>query len=68
MNAEKSFFARNELEYLGLKIPSQGIMPLPDKIEAIKNIAVPAIKTSFQSLKSLIINIKPCGNIDLILK
>ena len=29
--AEKSYFARNELEYLGLRITRQGIMPLPDK-------------------------------------
>ena len=44
VNAEKSFFARNELEYLGLKISKQGIIPLPDKVEAIKNIAVPITK------------------------
>ena len=44
VNAEKSFFARNELEYLGFKITRQGIMPLPDKVETIKNIAVPTTK------------------------
>ena len=27
---EKSFFARDNLEYLGFKITRQGIMPLPD--------------------------------------
>ena len=32
INAEKSFFARDNLEYLGLKIARQGIMPLPDKV------------------------------------
>ena len=36
VNAEKSFFARNELEYLGFKIMQQGIMLLPDKVEDIK--------------------------------
>ena len=30
VKAEKSFFARNELEYLGFKITREGIMPLPD--------------------------------------
>ena len=40
VNVEKSFFARNELEHLGFKITRKGIMPLPDKVEAIKNIAV----------------------------
>ena len=33
------FFVRNELKYLGFRITRQGIMPLPDKVEAIKNIA-----------------------------
>ena len=43
-NAEKSFFARNALKYPGLKITRQGMMPLADKVEAIKNIAVPTAK------------------------
>ena len=46
VNAEKSFFARNELECLGFRITRQGIMPLPDKVEAIKHIAVPTTKNS----------------------
>ena len=29
INAEKSFLARDSLEYLGFKITRQGIMPLP---------------------------------------
>ena len=41
VNVEKSFFARNELEYLGFWITRQGIMSLPDKVEASKNIAMP---------------------------
>ena len=41
---KKSFFARNELEYLGYRITRRGIMPLPDKVKAIKNIAVPTTK------------------------
>ena len=44
---EKSFFARNELEYLGLR---QGIMPLPDKVAAIKNIAVPTTEKQLRSV------------------
>ena len=32
VNAEKSSFTRNELEYLGFKITKQGIIPLPDKV------------------------------------
>ena len=44
--AEKSFFARNELKYIGFKITREGIMSLPDKVEAIENIAVPTTKNS----------------------
>ena len=46
VNAKKSFFARNEIEYLGFTITRQGIMHLPDKVEAINNIAVPTTKNS----------------------
>ena len=37
VNAKKSFFAKSELEYLGFWITRQGIMPLPKKVQAIKN-------------------------------
>ena len=36
VNAEKSFFARNELEYIGCEITREGIMPLPDKVETMR--------------------------------
>ena len=45
INAEKLFFARDNFEYLGFKITRQGIMPLPDKVQASKDIAVPIIKS-----------------------
>ena len=41
VNAKKSFFAKSELEYLGFWITRQGIMPLPKKVQAITNLAVP---------------------------
>ena len=41
VNTKNSFFTRNELEHLGFKITRKGIMPLPDKVQAIKDIAVP---------------------------
>ena len=41
VNTKKSVFAINELEYLGFKITREDIMPLPGRVEAIKNIAVP---------------------------
>ena len=39
-NAEKSVFARDNLQYLSFRMTRQGIMPLPDKVQAIKDIAV----------------------------
>ena len=54
VSAEKSFFARNELEHLGFWIARQGIMPLPDKVEAIKDIAVPTTKKQLRSFIGLI--------------
>jgi len=41
VNASKSFFAREELEYLGYWITQEGIKPLSKKVEAINNLAVP---------------------------
>ena len=38
------FLTRNELEDLVFRITRQGIMPLPGKVKAIKNIAVPTTK------------------------
>ena len=41
VNAEKSFFARTELEYLGYWVTNQGISPQTKKVAAILNIAAP---------------------------
>ena len=54
MNVEKSFFARNELEYLDFKITREGIIYSPDKVEAIENIAVPTKKKQIQSFIRII--------------
>jgi hypothetical protein len=35
VNAEKSFFGRTELDYLGCKISRDGIRPDPKKVEAV---------------------------------
>ena len=43
VNAKKSFFGRGELEYLGYWITRKGVMPVPKKIEVIKNIATPKL-------------------------
>ena len=49
INVEKSFFARDNLESLGFKITRQGIIPLPDKVQAIKDIAEPTNKTQLRN-------------------
>ena len=50
INAEKSFVARDNLEYLGFKTTRQGIMPLLDKVQAIKDIAIPTNKSNLEAL------------------
>ena len=54
VNANKSFFCQKELEYLGFKITREGIMPLPDKVQAIKNIAIPTTKKQLRSFIGII--------------
>ena len=41
INASKSFFCQEELEYLGYWITRDGIQPLNKKVEAINNLATP---------------------------
>jgi hypothetical protein len=41
INAKKSLFGQDKLEYLGYWITRSGIQPLPKKVDAIKNIATP---------------------------
>ncbi len=41
VNATKSFFGKEALEYLGHWITQEGIKPLSKKVEGIKNVAVP---------------------------
>ena len=44
INANKSFFARPELEYLGYWTTRRGIQPVAKKVQAIQNIAEPKNK------------------------
>ena len=55
VNAEKYFFVRNELEYLGFKMSREGIIPLSDKVEALKNIDIPTTKKQLQSFANLLL-------------
>ena len=53
INAEMPKFAKDRLEYLGF-VTRQGIMPLPDKVQAIKDIAVPTNKKQLRSFIGVI--------------
>ena len=44
VNANKSFFGKTELEYLGYWITRNGIQPVPKKVDAILNIDAPKTK------------------------
>jgi hypothetical protein len=44
VNARKSFFGKEELEYLGYWIMHTGIQPITKQVEVIKNIALPKTK------------------------
>ena len=41
VNADKSFFRRTEIEYLGFWVSKQGIQPLSKKVQAIKEMVAP---------------------------
>ena len=49
VNAKKSFFARQELEYLGYWITREGIQPVSKKVEAILKIAEPTTRRELRS-------------------
>ena len=44
VNANKSSFAKGEVEYLGYWVTREGIMPLPSKVSAMQAIAEPKNK------------------------
>ena len=49
VNAKKSFFAKEELEYLGYWITRDGIQPMKDKVASIMNIAEPKTRKELRS-------------------
>jgi len=54
VNANKSFFARTELEYLGYWISREGIQPLQDKVQAILRIAEPKTRKELRSFLGIV--------------
>ena len=54
VNANKSFFARPELEYLGYWITRRGIQPIAKKVDAIQKIAEPRNKKELRRFIGLV--------------
>jgi transposase InsO family protein len=54
VNARKSFFGQTQLEYLGYWITRNGIQPLPKKVEAVQNIAIPKTRKELRRFIGII--------------
>ena len=54
VNTKKSFFVRDELEYLGYWITRDGIQPVAKKVQAISLIAAPKTKKELRSFIGLV--------------
>jgi len=54
VNIKKSFFAQEELEYLGYWITREGIQPVANKVHAITNIAAPKTKKELRRFIGLV--------------
>lgn len=54
VNADKSFFARSELEYLGYWITKEGIQPVPKKVNAMQAIKAPKTKKESRTFIGMI--------------
>jgi len=54
VNAKKSFFGKDSLEYLGYWVTRDGIQPLETKVSAIRKIAVPTNKKQLRRFIGLV--------------
>jgi hypothetical protein len=54
VNARKSFFGVNKLEYLGYAISAEGISPIPKKVEALKAIQQPKTRRQLRRFIGMI--------------
>ena len=54
INAKKSFFGVNKLDYLGYTISNEGIAPIPAKVEALKAIQVPKTRRQLRRFIGMI--------------
>ena len=54
VNESKSSFAQTSLKYLGYLISRDGIQPMPDKVEAIRNMAPPKTRRQLQKFIGMV--------------
>ena len=54
INASKSFFCQEQLEYLGYWITRDGIQPLNKKVEAINNLATPTTRRQLRKFIGMV--------------
>lgn len=54
INAEKSYFGRDAIEYLGYWVTRNGIQPLPDKVDAMLKMEEPKTKKQLRAFVGLV--------------
>ena len=54
INANKSYFGKDAIEYLGYWVTRQGIQPLPEKVEAMLKMAEPKTKKQLRAFVGLV--------------
>jgi len=54
VNAEKTFWAVKEVDYLGFRLTQQGVMPQPKKVAAIQGMRAPRNKKQMRSFIGLV--------------
>jgi hypothetical protein len=54
VNAEKSTFCAEKIEYLGYWIRKSGIQPIPKKVEAIKNMVRPTTRKELRQFIGMV--------------
>lgn len=54
INADKSYFGRDAIEFLGYWVTRQGIQPLPDKVDAMLKMEEPKTKKQLRAFVGLV--------------
>jgi hypothetical protein len=54
VNAKKSFFGVDKLQYLGYTISTEGIAPIPSKVEALQAICQPKTRKELRSFIGMV--------------